>query len=284
MFLLFYLFFHNSQNTIFSHFSLPSFYAPIGYSPLSLFFFLYFFLLHPRTPPLFFFFFFFFFFSFFSHHPRTPSHFFYSPFLSSFFLSFSSVSPSFFFFFLSQRLPLHFFFFFLSQRLPLYFLSFLAVLDFIFFLVLSLHFSFWASIFAVTATSHIFFFLIFFFLFSFTAHHFFIFYFFSIWGIEDLDLLLCRCRCCCCCFRYYWRGRQFARERKKSFLFPEGWIVAPYVGRATVHQPRVFNGSGRLMFPTFAASSPFFAVFAQIFSLIRMLWPCIARKTIENTI
>jgi hypothetical protein len=37
-----------------------------------------------------------------------------------------------------------------------------------------------------------------------------------VWGIEDLDL----CFCCCCFFRYAWRGRQLARERKKLFLFP----------------------------------------------------------------
>jgi hypothetical protein len=26
--------------------------------------------------------------------------------------------------------------------------------------------------------------------------------------------------CCCCCFRYSWRGRQNARERKKDYLIP----------------------------------------------------------------
>ena len=48
------------------------------------------------------------------------------------------------------------------------------------------------------------------------------FFFFFYLGYEDLDLLLCFCFCCCCFFRYYWRGRQFARERKKSFFMPRG--------------------------------------------------------------
>jgi hypothetical protein len=26
--------------------------------------------------------------------------------------------------------------------------------------------------------------------------------------------------CCCCCFRYSWRGRQLARERKKAYFIP----------------------------------------------------------------
>ena len=39
IFLLFYLFFHNFQNTNFSHFFLSSFYTPVAYSPLFFFFF-----------------------------------------------------------------------------------------------------------------------------------------------------------------------------------------------------------------------------------------------------
>ncbi len=39
------------------------------------------------------------------------------------------------------------------------------------------------------------------------------------WRFRSVSLL---CFCfCCCCFRYFWRGRQNARERKKCFLISE---------------------------------------------------------------